>query len=66
MSIAGIFALGGGCHDNDKHNRKGRYHHGSDKKDHDYGHSKSRYHHSHKCYDCDDDDGDILGIISIG
>lgn len=64
LSIAGIFALGGGCYDNDKRHRKGGYHHKSHKKDYDDHYSKSRYHRSYKCDDCDDDDGllsDILG-----
>ena len=66
MSIAGIFALGGGCHDNDKNHRNGGYRR-SYKKDHDYGYSRSRYHRSYKCYDCDDDDHhSLLGIINIG
>ena len=63
MSIAGIFAVGGGCYDNDKrHYRKSRYHR-SYKKDYDHGYSYG-YHRSYKCYDCDDDDDDgLLGGI---
>lgn len=63
LSIVGIFALGGGCYDNDKRHRKGGYHHKSHKKDYDDDYSKSRYHRSYKCYDCDDDDGLLSGIL---
>ncbi|MGH3972424.1 MAG: hypothetical protein ACRDS9_03735 [Pseudonocardiaceae bacterium] len=59
MSIAGIFALGGGCYDNDKHDYK--Y-----KRDHHYS-SYGRYDRDYnKCcddYDDDDDDGLLGGIL---
>jgi hypothetical protein len=59
MSIAGIFALGGGCYDNDKHHRSS-YKRDRHDKDDNYR-SSSRYHHRSKCYDCDDDDDGLLG-----
>jgi hypothetical protein len=57
MNIAGIFSLGGGCFDRDKHHGKRERHHGKRDDHHD---GFDRHHRRHRC--CDDDDDGLLGL----